>query len=100
MPIYEYQCESCKHKFELKQGFDADPIEKCPLCKATSKRVFHSPAVIYKGSGFYTTDYGRKNYPPTTENNEPSTSVSSSTEEKSNTPTPPTKESSTTPNTD
>ena len=74
LPIYEYQCESCSHKFELKQSFDAEPTQKCPSCSATSKRLFHPPAVIYKGTGFYTTDYGRKNYaPPAESKDSPST---------------------------
>ena len=64
MPIYVYQCKDCDHKFELKQGFDAEPVESCPKCKGISRRMFHSPAIIYKGSGFYTTDYARKNYSP------------------------------------
>ena len=64
MPIYEYQCKDCDHKFELKQGFDAEPVESCPKCKGISRRMFHSPAIIYKGSGFYTTDYARKNISP------------------------------------
>ena len=51
----------CSHIFELKQGFDAEPIHECPVCKGESKRRLHSVAVIYKGSGFYTTDYARKN---------------------------------------
>ena len=63
MPIYEYECVSCNHRFELKQGFDAEPTESCPLCKGLSRRKFHAPIVIYKGSGFYTTDYARKNQP-------------------------------------
>ena len=76
MPIYEYQCESCSHTFELKQGFDADPIEKCPVCTSPSKRLFHPPAVIYKGTGFYTTDYGRKNYNPPSESEESASTTS------------------------
>ena len=60
MPIYEYECVSCKHRFELKQGFDAEPTESCPLCHGLSRRKFHAPAVIYIGSGFYTTDYARR----------------------------------------
>ena len=63
MPIYEYECVKCNHRFELKQGFDADPTEPCPLCQSLSRRKFHAPTVIYKGSGFYTTDYARKNQP-------------------------------------
>ena len=60
MPIYDYECVSCNHRFELKQGFDAEPRESCPLCQGLSRRRFHAPTVIYKGSGFYTTDYARK----------------------------------------
>ena len=63
MPIYEYECVSCNHRFELKQGFDAEPTESCPLCQGLSRRRFHAPTVIYKGSGFYTTDYARKDQP-------------------------------------
>ena len=64
MPIYEYQCGACDHRFEMKQGFDAETTQTCPLCNSASKRKFHSPTVIYKGSGFYTTDYARKNFNP------------------------------------
>ena len=60
MPIYEYECSNCNHRFELKQGFDAEPTESCPACGGLSRRKFHAPTVIYKGSGFYTTDYARK----------------------------------------
>ena len=60
MPIYDYQCAACGHRFELRQGFDADPVEVCPQCQGQARRRFHSVAVIYKGSGFYTTDYARK----------------------------------------
>ena len=71
MPTYEYECRSCHHRFELRQGFDADPVETCPLCKGSSQRRFHAPAIIYKGSGFYTTDYARTNYsPPSSETQE------------------------------
>ena len=60
MPIYEYECVSCNHLFELKQGFDAETTQPCPLCQSGSRRKFHAPTVIYKGTGFYTTDYARK----------------------------------------
>ena len=62
MPIYEYECNSCHTSFELRQGFDADPVGTCPTCQGAAQRRFHSVAVIYKGSGFYTTDYKRTNY--------------------------------------
>ena len=60
MPQYEYECASCRHRFELRQGFNAEPVETCPKCQGRAQRRFHSVAVIYKGSGFYTTDYARK----------------------------------------
>ena len=60
MPIYDYQCRACGHRFERRQGFEADPLDVCPRCQGEAPRRFHSVAVIYKGSGFYTTDYARK----------------------------------------
>ena len=58
MPIYEYACAD-GHRFERRQGFDAAPIAVCPVCEGRTERVLHAPTVHYKGSGFYTTDYGR-----------------------------------------
>ena len=57
MPRYDYQCLSCSHKFELRQSFDSAPETDCPKCAGLSKRKFYAVPVIYKGSGFYTTDY-------------------------------------------
>tara|TARA_B100001750_G_C15109401_1_gene399357 strand:+ start:73 stop:459 length:387 start_codon:yes stop_codon:yes gene_type:complete len=57
LPIYSYQCTSCDHQFDLKQSFDASPTQNCPVCQNQSRRLFHPVGVIYKGSGFYTTDY-------------------------------------------
>ena len=57
MPLYDYECISCGHKFELRQGFDAEPVSACPECNGRSRRKFNAVAVHYKGSGFYTTDY-------------------------------------------
>jgi putative FmdB family regulatory protein len=60
MPLYDYQCPGCAHQFEVKQSFSADPFAQCPRCETVSRRVFHPVPVIYKGTGFYTTDYARK----------------------------------------
>ena len=62
MPIYEYACSRCHHKFEKKQKFDDEPLATCPKCQGQAKRVFHPTPVIFKGSGFYTTD-NRKGSP-------------------------------------
>ena len=64
LPIYTYKCEANGHEFELRQGFSASPEQACPTCGSTSRRQIHAPAVIYKGSGFYTTDYARKSSDP------------------------------------
>lgn len=61
MPLYEYQCPKCGHRFERIQKFsDPDP-KKCPTCGAGKvERLLHAPAVQFKGSGWYVTDYARK----------------------------------------
>ena len=59
MPTYEYRCEAESHHFDLRQSFDSEPVAECPQCGSTSKRVFHAPAVVFKGSGFYVNDYGK-----------------------------------------
>jgi len=64
LPIYVYKCDKCSNQFELKQGFDAESTQPCPECTGIGKRQFYSPAVIYKGSGWYTTDYARKSVNP------------------------------------
>jgi len=58
MPIYEYRCSN-GHTFEVMQRMSDDPVSECEVCGAPVQRVFHPVAVHFKGSGFYTTDYGR-----------------------------------------
>ncbi|MCH2531662.1 MAG: FmdB family transcriptional regulator [Dehalococcoidia bacterium] len=60
MPIYSYYCDSCDKEFDLRQGFDAVTEADCASCGNPARRKFVAPTVIYKGSGFYTTDYARK----------------------------------------
>lgn len=64
MPRYDYQCVSCGHQFELVQSFSEAGSGACPVCSGNGRRLFHAVPVIYKGSGFYTTDYGRPKSPP------------------------------------
>jgi putative FmdB family regulatory protein len=59
MPVYEYRCEN-GHTFEVLQRMSDDPVAECEVCGAPVQRVFHPVAVHFKGSGFYTTDYGKK----------------------------------------
>jgi putative FmdB family regulatory protein len=59
MPIYEYRCDN-GHSFEVRQRMSEDPLTSCTACSASVQRVFHPVAVHFKGSGFYTTDYGKK----------------------------------------
>ena len=57
MPVYEYECGHCHHRFEVKQGFHDKPQAECPQCKKKAKRIFHPSPIIFKGSGFYVTDH-------------------------------------------
>lgn len=59
MPLYEYQCDACGHRFEVIQKFADAPIGTCPVCQGAVTKLFSSPAIQFKGSGFYITDYAR-----------------------------------------
>jgi putative FmdB family regulatory protein len=60
MPLYEYQCESCAHRFERIQKYSDPLVETCPSCGGKVKKLLSSPAIQFKGSGFYITDYAKK----------------------------------------
>ena len=64
MPTYEYECDACKHKFDEFQSMSDPKLKKCPKCgKSKLRRLFGTgAAVIFKGSGFYQTDYRSKSY--------------------------------------
>ena len=64
MPIYEYGCPKCGHAFDLIQKHDDPSTVPCPECGAKAKRKVSSPALQFKGSGFYITDYTGKGKPP------------------------------------
>lgn len=84
MPIYEYRCER-GHTFEVMQRMSEDPVTSCASCDASVQRVFHPVAVHFKGSGFYTTDYGKKRSAASSSSDSSSSSdnSSSSSEKKS-----------------
>ena len=60
MPLYEYQCSKCKHRFEKIQKFSDEMLKKCPECGGPIEQMISAPAVHYKGSGWYVTDYPKK----------------------------------------
>lgn len=60
MPVYEYQCTECGNQFELRQSFSASTETTCPVCGKVSKRRISPVPVIFKGSGWYVTDYAQK----------------------------------------
>jgi len=60
LPLYEYKCEKCGHRFERIEPFSAPEITKCPDCKGKAERQLASPAIQFKGSGWYVTDYAGK----------------------------------------
>lgn len=64
MPTYEYQCEACGHRFEELQSFSDKPLKKCPNCKKNrlERLLGAGAAIIFKGSGFYQTDYRSESY--------------------------------------
>ena len=64
MPLYEYECDACGHRFEQIQKFSDPHVDKCPVCGATRvRKLLSSPAIQFKGSGWYITDYARKEQP-------------------------------------
>ena len=61
MPLYEYECRKCHHRFERIQQFSDKPVRRCPKCKTGRvEKLISSPAVHFKGTGWYVTDYGGK----------------------------------------
>ena len=64
MPIYEYQCESCSYQFEVKQSIKDDALTTCERCGKSLRRLISSSGLMFKGSGWYVTDYSNKLKPP------------------------------------
>jgi len=60
MPLYEYQCQACKKRFEKIRKFSDPPLKKCDLCgKGPVTKLLSAPGIAFKGSGFYITDYAK-----------------------------------------
>lgn len=64
MPIYEYVCQDCEHRFEIKQKMSDPPVAGCPRCGQPVTKVISAPAIMFKGTGWYVTDYSDKMKPP------------------------------------
>jgi putative FmdB family regulatory protein len=60
LPLYEYQCKKCKHRFEKIQLFSDKPIKKCPECGGPVEKLLSAPAIQFKGTGWYVNDYAKK----------------------------------------
>ena len=60
MPLYEYECEACGHRFERIQKFSDDLVSTCPSCGGRVRKLPSSPAIQFKGTGWYVTDYAKK----------------------------------------
>jgi putative FmdB family regulatory protein len=65
VPIYEYGCDSCHHRFEVRQSFNDPPIAACERCGQAVRKLISPPAIMFKGSGWYVTDYSDKLKPKT-----------------------------------
>ena len=75
MPTYDYSCDACHHEFEVFEPMTAEPQKKCPKCKKNKlRRLFGAGAgLIFKGSGFYQTDYRSESYKKAAESEKPKT---------------------------
>src|SRR5438128_10652610 len=78
MPTYDYSCDACRHEFEVFEPITAEPQKKCPKCKKNKlRRLFGAGAgLIFKGSGFYQTDYRSESYKKAAEAEKPKTETS------------------------
>jgi putative FmdB family regulatory protein len=64
MPIYEYACTACGERTEAKQSFDDPPLEECPQCGGKLRKLYSPVGIVFKGSGFYSTDTKKDTKPP------------------------------------
>ncbi|MEE8638232.1 MAG: FmdB family zinc ribbon protein [Candidatus Margulisiibacteriota bacterium] len=60
MPLYDYKCTKCGYIFEVQQKISEEPLKHCPKCKGHIKRIISPAGIIFKGSGFHVTDYGKR----------------------------------------
>jgi putative FmdB family regulatory protein len=87
MPLYEYQCFVCSQRFERIQKVSAEPVSTCPSCGGSVRRLLGSPALQFKGSGWYVTDYGKSNTSAPARGDSPAASSGKTKDESSSGPT-------------
>src|SRR5438132_1657691 len=85
MPLHEYECDVCGRRFEKIQKFSDPPIEVCPTCGGPVHKLFSSPAFQFKGSGWYITDYPKKDQAGGTKTGEKDETASKDKSEKTDT---------------
>jgi putative FmdB family regulatory protein len=95
MPLYEYQCKKCGHRFEKIQKFSDKMVKKCPDCGGPVEQVISAPAVQFKGSGWYVTDYAKKSHAPSSDSGSKDSKDSKETKKEDKMPESSSKESST-----
>ena len=78
MPIYEYKCTKCGKVFEVMQKITDEPIKTCPECGAPVEKIISNSSFVVKGSGWYVTDYAKKNSTASSDNSSQKTSDSAS----------------------
>jgi putative FmdB family regulatory protein len=82
MPLYEYECKKCGHRFEKIQKFSDKMVKKCPECGGQVEQMISAPAVQFKGSGWYVTDYAKKSSSPGSSGNQDSSSSKDKKDDK------------------
>ena len=83
MPIYEYLCSQCKERHEIIQRISEDPLTHCPKCGGEMKKLISSPAIQFKGSGFYKTDYASSSSKPSESKSESKSETKTETKSES-----------------
>ena len=83
MPLYEYKCVKCGHRFEKIESVTASETKKCPKCGARAQRMASAPAIQFKGSGWYVTDYGGKGSAPASSESSGDSSAAKTSEKSS-----------------
>ena len=85
MPLYEYQCDTCAHRFEVIQKYSDAPVEVCPKCGGHVSKLLSSPAIQFKGTGWYVTDYAKSGSGNTESKSEKSDKAEAKAETKTET---------------